>query len=136
MAKDDYHVIVFRMLKYLYHQLKDGLPPEPEMLMPDSKIFEINEYYWKYVLRSMMEEEKCPKCGQKEKVKNRFMRGKQRYKCKNCGCNYTGGRNGYPEDIKQKAIKYYLEGNGFRRIDRLLHVSRVSVIRLQMKYVK
>lgn len=57
MAKDDYHVIVFRMLKYLYHQLKDGLPPEPEMLMPDSKIFEINEYYWKYVLRSMMEED-------------------------------------------------------------------------------
>ena len=56
MAKDDYHVIVFRMLKYLYHQLKDGLPPEPEMLMPDSKIFEINEYYWKYVLRSMLEE--------------------------------------------------------------------------------
>ena len=57
MAKDDYHVIVFRTLQYLYHQLKDGLPPEPEMLMPDSKIFEINEYYWKYVLRSMMEED-------------------------------------------------------------------------------
>lgn len=57
MAKDDYHVIVFRTLKYLYHQLKDGLPPEPEMLMPDSKIFEINEYYWKYVLRSMLEED-------------------------------------------------------------------------------
>ena len=76
----------------------------------------------------MIEEKRCPKCGRKEKVKNGFMRGKQRYKCKNCGCNYTGGRNGYPEDIKQKAIKYYLEGNGFRRIERLLHVSHVSVI--------
>ena len=32
------------------------------------------------------------------------------------------------EDMKQKAIKYYLEGNGFRRIERLLHVSHVSVI--------
>ena len=76
----------------------------------------------------MIEGKKCPKCRQKEKVKNGFMRGKQRYKCKNCGCNYTGGRNGYPEDIKQKAIKYYLESNGFRRIERLLHVSHVSVI--------
>jgi transposase-like protein len=76
----------------------------------------------------MIEEKRCPKCGRKEKVKNGFMRRKQRYKCKNCGCNYTGGRNGYPEDVKQKAIKYYLEGNGFRRIERLLHVSHVSVI--------
>ena len=76
----------------------------------------------------MIGEKKYPKCGREEKVKNGFMRGKQRYKCKNCGCNYIGGRHGYPEDIKQKAIKYYLEGNGFRRIERLLHVSHVSVI--------
>ena len=79
-------------------------------------------------IKSMIEEKKCPKCGRTEKVKNGFMRGKQRYKCKNCGCNYTGGRNGYPEHVKQKAIKYYLEGNGFRRIERLMHVSHVSVI--------
>jgi transposase-like protein len=31
----------------------------------------------------MIEEKRCPKCGRKEKVKNGFMRGKQRYKCKN-----------------------------------------------------
>ena len=71
---------------------------------------------------------KCPKCGRTERTKNGFHRGKQRYKCKNCGCNYTGGKKGYPEHIKQKAIKYYLEGNGFRRIERLMHVSHVSVI--------
>ena len=71
---------------------------------------------------------KCPKCGQMEKTKNGFHRGKQRYKCKCCGCNYTGGKNGYPNHIKQKAIKYYLEGNGFRRIERLMGVSHVSVI--------
>ena len=53
----------------------------------------------------MIEGKKCPKCRQKEKVKNGFMRGKQRYKCKSGECNYTRGRNGYPEDIKQKAIK-------------------------------
>ena len=71
---------------------------------------------------------KCPKCGQMEKTKNGFHRSKQRYKCKFCGCNYTGSRNGYPDHIKLKAIKYYLEGNGFRRIERLMGVSHVSVI--------
>ena len=42
----------------------------------------------------MIEEKKCSKCGKKEEVKNGFMKGKQRHKCKCCGCNYTGGRNG------------------------------------------
>jgi len=37
-------------------------------------------------------------------------------------------KNGYPDHIKLKAIKYYLEGNGFRRIERLMGVSHVSVI--------
>ena len=57
----------------------------------------------------MIEEKKCPKCGKREKVKNGFMKGKQRYKCKCCGCNYIGSKNGYPDHIKQKDIKYYLE---------------------------
>jgi len=43
---------------------------------------------------SMEKEKRCPKCGRTEKVKNGFNRGKQRYKCKNCGCNYTGTKNG------------------------------------------
>ena len=77
---------------------------------------------------SMEKEKRCPKCGRTEKVKNGFNRGKQRYKCKNCGCNYTGTKNGYPDEVKQEAIRYYLEGIGFRRIERLLKVSHVSVI--------
>ena len=48
--------------------------------------------------------------------------------CKNCGCNYTVGQRGYPEHIKRKAIQLYLEGHGFRRIERILKVSHVSVI--------
>ena len=42
--------------------------------------------------------------------------------------NYTGIKNSYPEHIKQKAIKYYHEGNKFRKIERLIGVSHVSVI--------
>ena len=71
------------------------------------------------------EEKRCPKCGGTEKVKNGFNRGKQRYKCKK---NYTGTKNGYPDEIKQEAIRCYLKGIEFRRIERLLHVNYVSVI--------
>ena len=51
----------------------------------------------------MKEEKKYPKCGKKEKVKNGFMKDKHRYKCKHCGCNYTGGKNVYLNYIKQKS---------------------------------
>ena len=84
----------------------------------------------------MEEEKKCPKCGRTEKVKNGFNRGKQRYLCKNCGCNYTGTKNGYPDSVKQEAIKYYMEGIGFRRIERLMHISHVSVINWVRKAAK
>nr|AHF24743.1 hypothetical protein [uncultured bacterium Contig12] len=56
MAKDDYDVIVFRILGYLYKQLKSGQPAEPEMLRHDSKTCNhINEEYWKYVVTNMQE---------------------------------------------------------------------------------
>ena len=85
----------------------------------------------------MEKEKRCPKCGRDEKVKNGFNRGKQRYLCKNCGCNYTGTKNGYLDSVKQEAMKYYyMEGIGFRRIERLLHVSHVSVINWVRKAAK
>ena len=37
-------------------------------------------------------------------------------------------QRGYPEHIKRKAIQLYLEGDVFRRIERILKVSHVSVI--------
>ena len=76
----------------------------------------------------MEEEKRCPECGSKEKVKNGYNRGKQRYLCKECGRNYTGTKNGYPESTKREALIYYTEGLGFRQIERLMHVSHVTVI--------
>ena len=76
----------------------------------------------------MEKEIKCPKCGSKKRVKSGFHNKKQRYLCKECGCNYTGGHHGYPEHIRRKAIQLYLEGNGFRQIERILKVSHVSVM--------
>ena len=54
-------------------------------------------------------------------------------------CTYiknTGSKRGYPEEVKRKAIKYYLEGLGFRQIERLMHVSHVSVINWVKKAAK
>ncbi|MDR2074203.1 MAG: hypothetical protein LBP36_02430 [Oscillospiraceae bacterium] len=49
--------------------------------------------------------------------------------CKNCGCCYTKSKkHGYSERKKREAIRYYNEGIGFRRIERLLGMSHVSVI--------
>ena len=56
MAKDDYHVIVFRILKYLYKQLKNGKTPDPELLRCDSETFRVNEFYWRYILITMQED--------------------------------------------------------------------------------
>ena len=72
---------------------------------------------------------RCPKCKGEEKTKNGFKSGVQRYKCKSCGCNYTKSTpRGYPIEVKREALRYYLEGIGFRRIERLLGISHTAVI--------
>lgn len=56
MAKDDYFVIVYKILAYLYVQLKKGSPVEPEMLMYDGGLFQINRDYWVYIFKNMSEQ--------------------------------------------------------------------------------
>lgn len=43
MAKDDYFVIVYKILAYLYMRLKSGEEIEAEMLMYDGSLFQINK---------------------------------------------------------------------------------------------
>lgn len=73
---------------------------------------------------------KCSKCDSSKKVKNGVLKGVQRYKCKECGYNYTiEKRSGeYSNETKRKALQLYLEGLGFRSIGRILGVSNVSVL--------
>jgi transposase-like protein len=73
---------------------------------------------------------KCSKCGSSKKVKNGVLNGVQRYRCKECGYNYTvEKRSGeYSKETKRKALQLYLEGLGFRSIGRILNVSNVSVL--------
>jgi hypothetical protein len=63
-------------------------------------------------------------------VKNGVVYGSQRYKCKDCGCNFREGdkRQKYTMQDHLKVIKLYLENCGIRTIERLtgVHNSQVS----------
>ena len=78
----------------------------------------------------------CPKCKSTQKVKSGIVRELQRYKCKDCGCNYTQSfeANFEKEDKRRLALAMYLEGLGFRSIARLLGVSHVAVLKWIRKY--
>lgn len=55
MAKDDYHVIVYQILSYLYQRLKKGEAVDGNMLLHDSPLFQINKKYWAYIIYHLHE---------------------------------------------------------------------------------
>ncbi|MDY0385929.1 MAG: IS1 family transposase [Methanolobus sp.] len=71
----------------------------------------------------------CPKCKSSSHKKNGMAAGRQRYKCHDCGYNYSVElkSTAFPESVKRQALQLYLEGLGFRSIGRCLGVSHVSV---------
>jgi transposase-like protein len=71
----------------------------------------------------------CKHCGKNNHVKNGFVRGKQRYRCKECGHNFTDTpRRGRSEASKALAILLYSMGRAsYRFIGNLLDVSAVAV---------
>jgi transposase len=71
---------------------------------------------------------RCKGCGSEEHVKNGFMRGKQRYRCKACGPNFTDTPpRGMPLRIKVEAVLLYLSGLSMDRTAKLLGVSTPTV---------
>ena len=54
MAKDDYYVIVYQILSYLYRSLKEGTEVDPKMLTFDGCLFKINERYWLYIMKNLI----------------------------------------------------------------------------------
>ena len=79
---------------------------------------------------------KCLECFSVNVCKNGRMYNMQRYRCKDCGYNYTKGRNSKDKSLKRFALELYLEGLGFRSIGRALKVSHVSVFNWIKKYGK
>ena len=71
---------------------------------------------------------RCKGCGSEERVRNGFMRGKQRYRCKACGLNFTDTPpRGMPLRMKVEAVPLYLSGLSMNRTAKLLGVSTPTV---------
>src|SRR5213082_1069525 len=72
---------------------------------------------------------RCKGCRSGEHVKNGFMRGKQRYRCKACGLNFTDTPpRGMPLRVKVTAVLLYVSGLSMNRTAKLLGVSTPSVM--------
>ena len=71
----------------------------------------------------------CKRCGGEEHSKNGFMRGKQRYRCKACGLNFTDTPpRGMPLAMKVTAVLLYVSGLSMNRTAKLLGVSTPTVM--------
>ena len=72
----------------------------------------------------------CWKCGSEAFVKNGFMAGSQRYKCKKCGFQFTRDTpHGKPMKDKILALVLYLSGLSMNVIGKILGVTAQSVMR-------
>ncbi len=77
----------------------------------------------------------CKKCGGKEHNKNGFVKGHQRYKCKNCGYQFVPTlQKCFDEQTKLIACLLYISGLSLRTIARLLHTSATSVLSWVRKF--
>jgi transposase-like protein len=80
----------------------------------------------------------CKHCGCEKRVKNGYVQGKQRYKCKDCGKTYREGdsRERYSNEQRLRVIKRYLEGAGIMSIERMEGVPNPLIIKWIRKFSK
>ena len=71
----------------------------------------------------------CKDCGCIRYVKNGYVQEVQRYKCKQCGCNFVEGdkRIKYGSRDHLKVIKLYLENCGIRSIERITGIRNSQI---------
>ena len=71
----------------------------------------------------------CKKCSSDSYVKAGFVKGEQRYKCKECGCQFVPTRTkGKPARDKLLAVWLYAHGLSFRTIAKLFKVNHKVII--------
>jgi transposase-like protein len=73
----------------------------------------------------------CPECKSTHIRKNGHRRGKQNHICVDCGRqfidDYTALR-GYSDEVKRECLKMYVNGMGFRAIERVKGVHHTTLI--------
>jgi hypothetical protein len=56
LAKNDYFVIAYKILSYLYTCLKEGEDPDRDFIRYDSDYINISEKYWEYITHHLYED--------------------------------------------------------------------------------
>jgi transposase-like protein len=72
----------------------------------------------------------CLHCQSNQTVKNGRRKGVQNYLCRSCGRQFreTHTPQGYSPDVKEHCLTLYLNGMGFRAIERVSGVCHNTVI--------
>jgi transposase-like protein len=72
----------------------------------------------------------CQHCQSNNTVKNGRRKGVQSYLCRTCGRQFreTHAQQGYSIEVKDHCLKLYLNGLGFRAIERVTGVNHNTVI--------
>ena len=100
----------------------------------------IMTHIWFYAISKKTGDSKmhCRKCGSEAFTKNGFVAGTQRYKCKQCGFQFTRETShGKPMKDKILALILYLSGMSMNMIGKIVGVSTQSVMRwINMFYEK
>jgi transposase-like protein len=72
----------------------------------------------------------CPRCGGTALIKSGHARGKQRWRCKGCGLQFTRTTpRGMPAAIKREAVELYCTGLSMNAIAKRFGVAAQSVLR-------
>jgi transposase-like protein len=75
----------------------------------------------------------CKKCGSDRAVKNGIVSQKQRYRCKECGCNFRQGDNRTNEKVAAKkalcVLLYAMAKGSYRMMGRILRIDHTLVYR-------
>lgn len=56
MAQDDYFVIVYKILKYLYQCMRAGKRPMADDICHESQLFSIPETYWTQIMEELIDQ--------------------------------------------------------------------------------
>jgi transposase-like protein len=73
----------------------------------------------------------CPECKSTHINKNGHKKGKQNHICLNCGRQFIDSyetQRGYSEETKNECLKMYVNGMGFRGIERAKKVHHTTII--------
>ena len=72
----------------------------------------------------------CPHCASTHIRKNGHRRGKQNYICVSCDRQFikSHSKRGYSDEIKKQCLTMYVNGTGFRAIERQTGVNHNTVI--------